>query len=291
MGEVRIDGGTRLTGLIGGEVVTHSPSPSMHTASFAHNGINAVYAALNVKEDELENAIKGLRALGFIGCNVTMPYKTAVPSMLDELSDAAELMGAVNTIVVGEDGKLSGHNTDGAGFMRNAAQHGVDLSGETITVVGGGGAGSAIITQAALDGVAKINVFNIKDPFFDQLKNKLERLSKETGAKAVLHDLEDKEALRAAVAESRLFANATRVGMAPLEDQCTLEEDMLHEGLVVADTVYLPRKTKLLSMAQAHGNQTLDGVGMLLEQGSTAEHLWFGEYMDIPVIEAEFFAE
>ncbi len=291
MGEIRIDGGTRLTGLIGGEVVTHSPSPTMHSASFSHNGINAVYASLNVKEEELESAVRGLRALGFVGCNVTMPYKTAVPSMLDELSDAAELMGAVNTIVVGEDGRLGGHNTDGAGFMRNASQHGIALKGETITVVGGGGAGSAIITQAALDGVAKINVFNIKDPFFDQLKDKLDRLSKATGAKTVLCDLEDKSALRSAIAESKLFVNATRVGMAPLDDQCTIEEDMLHEGLVVADTVYLPRKTKLLAMAQAHGNQTLDGVGMLLEQGSIAEQLWFGEYMDIPLIESEFFGQ
>lgn len=290
MERLTIDGNTKLTGLIG-EDVTHSPSPTMHSASFAHNGINAIYASLNVKADELDNAVKGMRALGFVGCNVTMPYKTAVPPMLDELSDAAQLMGAVNTIVVDEKGRLIGHNTDGAGFMRNARQHGVDLSGATITVVGGGGAGSAIITQAALDGVTKINVFNMKDAFFDQLKKKLQRLSEETGAKTTLCDLEDKEALRRSVADSKLFVNATRVGMPPLDDQCTLEEDMLHEGLVVADTVYLPRKTKLLAMAQAHGNQILDGVGMLLEQGSIAEYLWFGEYMDIPTIEAEFFAD
>ena len=284
-----ITGHTRLTGLIGGNV-RESFSPEMHTVSFAHSGIDAVYLSMNVTVDDLERAVEGMRALGFMGCNVTMPHKTRILPYLDELSPAAKLMGAVNTVKFTEDGRAIGYNTDGEGFTRNATENGVVLKGKTMTIVGAGGAGSACLGQCAMDGVAVINVFNIRDEYFDKLSARLDGMAKATGAKITLYDLADKEALARSVAESDIFLNATKVGALGMEDQCVLPEELLHEGLVVADTVYNPKTTKLLTMAQAHGLKTLPGIGMLLWQGSIAEEIYAGKAMDVEFVENALFS-
>ena len=130
MGEAsRISGKTKVIAVVG-TPIEHSLSPAMHNTSFEHLGIDCVFLAFDVKEEkDLESAVKGMNALGFVGCNITMPYKTKVLKYLDELSPAAEIMGAVNTVVF-KDGKAIGHNTDGAGFMRNVANSGVDIIGK-----------------------------------------------------------------------------------------------------------------------------------------------------------------
>lgn len=284
---IDISGRTKTIALIGSPV-EHSMSPAMHNAAFEHLGIDYVYTAYNVDLDDLETVAKAMSAMGFAGYNVTMPHKTFILPYLDELSHAAELMGAVNTVVI-TDGKAVGHNTDGAGFMRNLKENDVDVVGKKITMVGAGGAGSAIFTQAALDGVASIDVYNIRDDFFEATQNRVDELSQKTGCSITLTDLTNKDALRASVAESALFVNATRVGMAPLDDECTLSEDMLHDGLVVADTVYNPRVTKLLAMASARGNKTVSGLGMLLWQAALGEKLWTGHEMPVDYIEGRFF--
>lgn len=284
---LNISGHTKMVCLIGSPV-EHSMSPAMHNAAFAKLGVDYCYLAFDVQPEQLETAIKGLRELGFAGANVTMPCKTHVLQYLDELTPAAELMGAVNTIEVKGD-KLIGHNTDGAGFMRNLDNHGVDYKGKKIAINGAGGAGSAIFTQAALDGVAAIDVFNIKDDFFDSTAERVKVLSEKTGVPVTLYDLADREQLRKSVSESAVFINATRVGMPPLEDECTLDEDMLHDGLAVADTVYEPRETKLIKMAKAHGLITCPGVGMLLCQAALGEEIWTGQAMPIDYIEEKFY--
>lgn len=284
-----ITGHTRITGLIGGNV-RESFSPEMHTISFKRSGIDAVYLSMNVSAENLEAAIEGARALGFMGCNVTMPHKTFILPYLDELSPAAKLMGAVNTVKFTEDGMAIGYNTDGEGFTRNAAENGVVLKGKTMTIVGAGGAGSAVLGQCAMDGVATIHVFNIRDEYFDKIATRLEDISQATGAKITLHDLANKDELAQCVAESDIFLNATRVGALGMEDECVLPEELLHDGLVVADTVYNPKVTKLLAMAQAHGNKTLSGVGMLLWQGSVAEEIYAGKAMDVEFVENALFS-
>lgn len=222
------------------------------------------------------------------GYNVTMPCKTKVLPYLDELTPVAELMGAVNTVVI-KDGKSIGDNTDGAGFVRNMKLHGFEPEGKVITVAGAGGAGSAVFTQLALDGVVAINIFNRHDDFWDVTQKKIMELSSKTGVPMVLGDLDDKELLARAIKNSDLFVNATRVGMAPIEDECVIDEDMLHEGLFVADTVYEPRETKLIRMAKEHNLQTAPGLGMLLQQAALGEKIWFDVDMPTDYIEEEFF--
>lgn len=283
-----ITGHTKAIGLIG-TPIAHSLSPALHTASFAQMGVDCVYLAFDVQPEQLEAAVRGMRELGFVGFNVTMPHKTVVARHLDELSDAAELMGAVNCVELAG-GKAIGHNTDGAGFMRNLEENGVEVAGKKMTVVGAGGAGSAVFTQAALDGVAAIDVFNVRDPFFEGARERIARVSERTGCAMTLHDLGDASALRASVAESALFVNASRAGMAPLDDQCVLPEEFLHDGLVVADTVYNPRVTKLLAMAKDHGLKTVSGLGMMMWQAAIGEEIWTGKRMDIDFIEGLFFS-
>lgn len=283
----KISGTTKLVGLLGSPV-TQSMSPAMHTASFAKMGIDAVYLGFDVQPEQLESVVKGFAEAGVTGYNVTMPCKTKVLPYLDELTPVAELMGAVNTVVV-RDGKSIGDNTDGAGFVRNMKLHGFEPEGKVITVAGAGGAGSAVFTQLALDGVVAINIFNRHDDFWDITQKKIMELSSKTGVPMVLGDLDDKELLARAIKNSDLFVNATRVGMAPIEDECVIDEDMLHEGLFVADTVYEPRETKLIRMAKEHNLQTAPGLGMLLQQAALGEKIWFDVDMPTDFIEEEFF--
>lgn len=282
-----ISGTTKLVGLLGSPV-TQSMSPAMHTASFAKMGIDAVYLGFDVQPEQLESVVKGFAEAGVTGYNVTMPCKTKVLPYLDELTPVAELMGAVNTVVI-KDGKSIGDNTDGAGFVRNMKLHGFEPEGKVITVAGAGGAGSAVFTQLALDGVVAINIFNRHDDFWDVTQKKIMELSSKTGVPMVLGDLDDKELLTRAIKNSDLFVNATRVGMAPIEDECVIDEDMLHEGLFVADTVYEPRETKLIRMAKEHNLQTAPGLGMLLQQAALGEKIWFDVDMPTDYIEEEFF--
>lgn len=284
---LKISGTTKLVGLLGSPV-TQSMSPAMHTASFAKMGIDAVYLGFDVQPEQLESVVKGFAEAGVIGYNVTMPCKTKVLPYLDELTPVAELMGAVNTVVI-KDGKSIGDNTDGAGFVRNMKLHGFEPEGKVITVAGAGGAGSAVFTQLALDGVVAINIFNRHDDFWDITQKKIMELSSKTGVPMVLGDLDDKELLARAIKNSDLFVNATRVGMVPIEDECVIDEDMLHEGLFVADTVYEPRETKLIRMAKEHNLQTAPGLGMLLQQAALGEKIWFDVDMPTDYIEEEFF--
>ena len=285
--ELQISGKTKLTGLLGGSSITGSFSPMMHTASFKEVGIDAVYVSFPIEQDDLEAAVNGLQKIA-VGYNVTMPYKTQICKFLNGLSPAAELMGAVNTVEIRE-GKSFGHNTDGAGFVENIRLFGFEPKGKIVTIIGAGGAGSAIFTQLALDGVAEIRVFNIKDSFWEVTKNRVVELSSKTNVSVSLHDLENRNELRESIAQSDLLVNATSVGAGDLEGQSNVNEDMLHEGLLVADTVYKPLETKMIQMAKSQGLVTAPGVGMLLQQAALAEKIWFGTDMPVDLIRKNFF--
>lgn len=284
----RISGHTKLITLIG-KPVEHSMSPAMHNASFEYLGEDYVYLATEIDSpDDLDKTIQGMKIMGFAGCNITMPYKRAIIPYLDELSPAAELMGAANTVVF-EEGKAVGHNTDGAGFMRNLKENNIDVIGKKITLVGVGGAGSAIYTQAALDGVAAIDIYNSKDAFFDVAAERIADIAQKTGCAIRLIDLDNKEALKHSIEESALFINATRVGMGDLAGQSVIPKEYLVDGLAVADTVYDPRKTQLILDAEERGLKTAPGLGMLLWQAAIGEDIWIGKEMPTGLIKERFF--
>ena len=161
-----ITGHTKLTGLLGSPVA-HSKSPLMHNESFKELGLDYVYLCFDVPENNLKTAFEGLKQLKVAGFNCTMPDKTLICELLDELSPAASMIGAVNT-VVNDNGKYVGHNTDGIGYMQSVKDAGYNIIGENMTLLGAGGAASSILVQAALDGVKSINVFSLKDRFWEK---------------------------------------------------------------------------------------------------------------------------
>ena len=213
----RITGHTELIGLMA-YPIRHSSSPAMQNEAFAKLGYDYAYLAFEVGADEIEDAVKAIRTLKMRGSNVSMPNKTLVGKYLDELSPAAELCGAVNTIV-NDNGHLTGHITDGIGFMSALKDNDIDVIGKKMTIVGAGGAATAIEIQAALDGVAEITIFNRKDEFWDRAVSTVEKINTKTSCHAVLYDLADLDKLKAEMDDSFIFVNATGVGMKPLEGQ------------------------------------------------------------------------
>lgn len=286
-----IDGRTRLITLLGSPV-QHSASPAIHTLSFRKLGLNAVYLAFDVQPEGLSAAIGALRIMeGWDGSNVTMPCKQAVISLLDELSPAARLMGAVNVIRKEASGRLTGHNTDGAGFMQNLLKHGANPKGAHMTLLGPGGAGSAILVQAALDGVAHIDVFAREGgASYLHARGLIARVKASASCEIELHDITDKDALLSAVAHSDILANATNVGMGETCTETPVPADMVRPGMIVADAVYLPRETQLIRDAAARGCTVVPGLGMLLQQAAEGERIWYGVDMPTDEIAAQLFA-
>ena len=278
--EKRITGHTELIGLMA-YPIRHSSSPAMHNAAFAKLGLDYAYLAFEVDNDSLEGAVQGIRSLKLVGSNVSMPNKTVVHKYLDKLSPAAEMCGAVNTIV-NEDGVLTGHITDGTGYMMSLKDNGVDVIGKKMTIVGAGVAATAIEIQAALDGVAEISIFNRKDEFWANAEETVRKINEKTNCKAQLFDLADLDKLKEEIASSYLFTNATGMGMKPLEGQTYIpDKSFLRPDLIVSDVVYYPRETELLRMAKEVGCKTMNGLGMMLFQGAAAFKMWTGEDMPI----------
>lgn len=276
----RITGYTELIGLMA-YPIRHSSSPAMQNEAFAKLGLDYAYLVFEVDNDTLEDAITGLRALKMRGSNVSMPNKTVVHKYLDELSPAAEMCGAVNTIV-NDNGKLTGHITDGIGYMQSLKDNDIDIIGKKMTIVGAGGAATAIEIQAALDGVAEISIFNRKDEFWANAEKTVEKINTKTNCKATLYDLADLDKLKEEIEDSYLFANATGMGMKPLEGQTYIpDKSFFRKDLIVTDVVYFPRETEMLRMAKEVGCKTMNGLGMMLFQGSAAFELWTGQPMPI----------
>lgn len=276
----RITGHTELIGLLA-YPIRHSGSPAIHNEAFAYLGLDYAYLAFEVDNDSLEDAITGLKALKMVGANISMPNKIQTCKYMDKLSTAAELCGAVNTIV-NENGVLTGHITDGTGYMMSLKDNGIDPIGKKITMVGSGGAASAIQVQAALDGVSEISVFNIRDQFWDNAKAMVQKVNDKTDCKVTLYDLADLDQLKAEMADSYLFTNATGVGMKPMEGQTYIPDaSFFRPDLIVTDVIYSPAETKLLQMAKEAGCKTMNGMGMLLFQGAASFELWTGKKMPI----------
>ena len=287
---MRISGTTTLLGLIG-TPVEHSKSPAMYNHCFQKFGLDWAYLAFDIPQEKAGDAVQAIRTLGMWGANVTMPCKNAVIPYLDKLTLAAEAIQAVNTIV-NENGTLVGYNTDGCGYTQNLRRGGVEVKGKKIVLLGGGGAASAIAIQAALEGAAEIAVFNLKDAFWPRVEKGLQAIAKAApGCAITLNDLQDREALHQAILRCDILSNATRVGMAPYEDQSNITDlSWFRPDLIVTDVVYAPPQTRMLREAQAAGCLTCDGLGMLLCQGAEAFRLYSGMEMPVEEIRALLYA-
>lgn len=279
--EKRIKGTTGLMGLIG-KPVGHSGSPAMYNYCFQELGLDYAYLAFDISIEEVADAISAIKTLHMRGCNVTMPCKTEVVKYMDELSPAAQIIGAVNTIV-NDDGKLTGHITDGEGFVENLRDHGIDIKGRKITVAGGGGAATAIQVQCALSGAGEISIFNIKDDFFQRTLETAEKIRNACPECVVnVYDIADQEKMKEEIESSDIFANATIVGMKPMDNESVVKDvSAFREGLIVCDAVYNPKETKLLREAKEAGCTCISGEGMLVWQGAAAFKLYTG--LEMPV--------
>ena len=285
-----ISGKTKLLCLIGSPV-EHSMSPAMHNYSCELLGLDYAYMAFDIKEHQVQEFLETAKLLNIKGFNVTMPCKMEVARLADELSPAAKIMKATNT-VVNENGKLIGHNTDGIGFVRNLQDHDVDVKGKTVTLMGGGGAGTAIFVQLALDGAKEIRVFNRKGANFDKLAKMADEIkSYVPEARIEICDIADEQKLYQSIRMSNLLINATNVGMKPQEEQSLIKDmSVYHEELVVAEIVYNPVETKMMKDAcEAGVKKIIGGKGMLLWQGEEAFRLFTGEQMPVDKIKQQFF--
>lgn len=281
----RIDGHTILIGLLA-TPIRHSMSPTMHNNAFAMLGLNYAYLAFEVGQKELPSAVQAIRTLEMRGANISMPNKQAILPLLDDLAPAAKLAGAVNT-VVNDHGKLTGYTTDGIGFMQALAAENIDLRGEKMVLAGAGGAGTPIAIQAALDGVKEIVIVNrATDPQGSQAQKNVKIINEQTNAHARFVPLADQAQFKAELADATIYCDATGVGMKPLADQSLITDpSWLREDLIVYDTVYAPRTTKLMTIAQAAGvRHVFNGLGMMLYQGAEAFQLWTGQAMPVQAI-------
>ncbi|ALJ34000.1 shikimate dehydrogenase [Azospirillum brasilense] len=271
-----ISGKAKLAGVMGWPI-GHSRSPRLHGYWLERYGIDGAYVPLAVPPDRIEQAIRALPALGFRGCNVTVPHKETAYRTVDRLDATARRMGAVNTIVVGEDGALEGRNTDGFGFIENlkSGAPGWKASDGPALVIGAGGAARAVVASLLDEGAPRVWLVNRTRARADELAADI---GNSDGVGAIeTADWVSRETLLEGVA---LVVNTTTQGMA---GQPPLELDLraLPGSAVVTDIVYTPLMTPLLTAAQARGNRVVDGVGMLLHQARPGFAAWFGREPEV----------
>lgn len=273
-----LSGTTKLLGIIG-HPVGHTLSPRMHNAAFARDGVNYAYVAMDVLPDLLPAAAQGLRALGFVGFNVTMPHKEAILPLLDEIDWGACLAGAVNTVVVTQEGKLRGLNTDGSGFVEACEEAGVSLSGKRVLLLGAGGAAAAIAAASLDEGVSRLYIANRTGARAEELRARLSEVAHATEVQ--VHPLNEVAEL---ASEAEIFVNATYLGMKEGEP-LPLPAEALTVDKVVCDAVYLARKdTALIRHARRIGMRTVPGERMLLYQGVQAQRIWTGREPNVQVM-------
>ena len=261
--------------------IRHSLSPEMQNKALEKAGLPFTYMAFEVDNSTFANAIAGLKALKMRGTGVSMPNKQLACEYVDELTPAAKLVGAINTIV-NDDGYLRGYNTDGTGHIRAIKESGFDIKGKTMVLLGAGGASTAIGAQAAIEGIKEIKIFNRKDEFFAKAQAFAKRVNENTDCVVTVIDLADRQAFAEALASADILTNGTKVGMKPLDNESIVTDvSLLRTELLVTECVYNPHMTRLLQQAQHAGCKTIDGYGMLLWQGAEQFKLWTGK--DFPL--------
>lgn len=263
-----MDSHTVLFGVIG-DPIRHSKSPVMLNRAFRERSVNGAYAAFHVQPGQLEQAIAGVRGLGFRGLNVTIPHKIEVMAYLDEISEGAKAAGAVNTIV-NDNGRLIGYNTDGIGYVRSLKEEAEpNLAGKTIVVLGAGGAARGILWALAQENPAAILVAN-------RTESKAAELAASFSPEYRISSLPwDK--LREACSTADIVINTTSVGMSPNVEDLPLDPSWLKPGAVASDLIYNPLKTAFLEQAERLGCKIHSGLGMFIYQGAYAFEYWIGQ--------------
>ena len=270
---MKIDGYTRLAAVVANPI-KHSISPFIHNSAFEATNTNGVYLAWEVDATELAETVANIRRYQMYGINLSMPYKEQVIAYLDQLSEEACLIGAVNT-VVNREGTLIGYNTDGKGFFKSLPSF--KISRKKLVLLGAGGAAKAILAQAILDGVSQISVF-VRSSSMEKTRPYLEKIQNTTGFRVDLLALEDVQELQDSITQADLLVNATSVGMDGFS-QPIPTSIVLPEKLLVADVIYQPFETPFLKWARNQGNHAVNGLGMLLYQAAEAFELWTGKEM------------
>ncbi|HFI0234581.1 TPA: shikimate dehydrogenase [Streptococcus suis] len=276
-----IDGYTRLAAVVA-KPIKHSISPFIHNLAFQDTGVNGVYVAWEIPEEDLAITLENIKRYDMFGINLSMPYKQAVIPYLDALTPAAQLIGAVNT-VIHQDGKLIGHNTDGIGFFKSLEKlKGFQVDNKRLTILGGGGASTAIIAQAALDGAKEITIF-CRQQSLERTQASIALITQATGVPMKVLVNDDSKLMQEEITKSDLLVNGTSVGMdgVSLPVPASLQ---FPEKLLVADVIYQPFETPLMKLAQSQGNPTINGLGMLLFQAAEAFQTWTGKEMPTDLI-------
>lgn len=286
----KITGYTSLYALFGNPV-EHSKSPEMYNYTFKELNMDSVYLALTAEEADMKHTFDAIRTMGIKGGNLTMPVKTKGAEFADQLTESARLIGAVNNFK-NEDGIITGHNTDGKGFIDNLKVNGHDVKGKKIVLLGCGAAATAIAVQAAIDGAQEIAIFNIADKFFQSGEALQAKLMVEfPDRKITINRLEDEDLLAETIKHSDFLFNATKVGMAPLENESLIKDHtVFHSELIVADTVYNPLETKMIFDAKAaEVKATFGGIGMLLYQGAAGFEFMTGLKMPVERVKRDVY--
>lgn len=257
-----------LTGCFG-QPVSENPTQAMVEAAYQHHGLDWRYLTIEVAPEGLADAVRGVRAMGFAGFNCTIPHKVAVIEYLDGLGESASLMGAVNCVVRRE-GKLIGENTDGKGFVESLRTL-TDPTGKSVVIFGAGGAARAISVEVALAGATKITIVNRSTDRGTELVNLLrEKVNVEA-------DFVPWEADYSVPEGTDVVINATSIGLFPdVDARIALDADTLKAGMVVADVIPNPPKTRLVRDATERGCKVIDGLGMLVNQGVIGIRYWTG---------------
>lgn len=266
---MRITGRSKLAGIMGWPVA-HSRSPALHNFWLEEHGIDGAYVPLPVRPDQLAAALRALPVLGFRGCNLTIPHKQQALSLVDRIEPVARRIGAINTIIVGPDGSLEGRNTDAFGF-RESLRDSVpdwDPAGTLAVVLGAGGAARAVVAALVEARAKEIRLVN-------RTEARAEALARELATPATriaVHPWPERDS---ALADAGLLVNTTSLGMAE-EPALDLDLAQLPGSAIVMDVVYVPLETALLAAARERGHRTVDGLGMLLQQGRPGFEAWFG---------------
>ncbi len=277
-----IHGKTKLIGVFGFPV-EHSLSPAMHNSAIAALGLSYIYLPFAVSPENLGTAIRSLPALGIVGVNLTIPHKENVLPFLEEITEEARDVGAVNTVHC-VDGRLLGDNTDGRGFFAPLREQGLSVSGKSVVVLGAGGAARSVVFRLVREGAEVVLV--------NRTPERAERLAQavhDTGFSTAVRTLalDNHTEYRAATASATLLVNTTRVGMHPNENELPpVLLEAFRPELTVYDLVYNPVETRLLQEAKQRGCRTMDGVKMLVYQGALAFERWTGQFPPTDIMEA-----
>ena len=255
--------------------IDENPTGVMEEAAFAAKGLDYRYLTVKVEKDDLADAMKAVKAFNMKGINITIPHKVKVLEYLDELSQAASIIGAVN-MIVNKNGRLYGENTDGKGYLKSLTDAGIFPEGKVITVLGAGGAARAISVECALAGAKKIYIANIVREQGEEL---VELLKEKTGAEAEFIMWDEKIKVPE---DTQILSNATSVGLFPNTDhKPDINYDTVKSDMVVTDVIFNDPYSLFLQEAEKRGAKTINGLGMLVNQGALNFTMWTG--VDAPV--------